>query len=209
MAEKRFMPMADRFREMTVGMTTGIDSIKPRILVAGLGNLLLKDDGVGVHAVRALQLDPPPGALIVEVGTAVLDALHLLEWADKILAVDAMAAGGAPGTAYCFGIGDVSQSDVRASLHELSLINALHMVNRNAPPDIVLLGMEPETIDYGLELSPPVAGSLPRLTSAVREIVDCWQEWGSNGTEACTLPWTGGRCPPMRDENRRISNKEY
>ena len=65
----------------------------PRILVLGLGNLLLRDDGVGVQAVRQLQKDPPAGAKVVEVGTAVLDALHLYEWAGRCLAIDAQRDG--------------------------------------------------------------------------------------------------------------------
>lgn len=159
---------------MTTNMRTR--SRKLRILIAGLGNLLLKDDGVGVHAVRALRQDPPPGALIAEVGTAVLDALHLLEWADKILAIDAMQADGAPGTVYAFGAGDVEQPEVRASLHELSLLNALRMITRKTPPEIAILGVEPGSIDYGLELSPAVIAALPQLTAATRVMVDRWQK---------------------------------
>ena len=73
-----------------------------RVLIAGLGNLLLRDDGVGVHAVRSMGNDLPPGVLAVEVGTAVLDALHLFEEAEMVIAIDAMKAGGAPGTIYSF-----------------------------------------------------------------------------------------------------------
>ena len=90
-------------------------SRKPRILIAGLGNYLLMDDGVGVHAILEMQQAPPPGAVVAEVGTAVLSALHLLEWADKILAIDAMQAGGAPGTVYAFGVDDVDRGGIKAS----------------------------------------------------------------------------------------------
>jgi hydrogenase maturation protease len=172
------MTMATSIVTWSIGMST-IMSTKNRelrILIAGLGNLLLKDDGVGVHAVRALQQDPPCGTVIVEVGTAVLGALHLLEWADKILAIDAMHAGGAPGTVYAFGAGDVEQPEVRSSLHELSLLNALRMISRKAPPEIAILGVEPETIDYGLELSPVVFSALPQLTAATRVTVDRWRK---------------------------------
>src|SRR5512139_4200703 len=101
---------------------------RPRILVVGLGNLLLKDDGVGVHAVRALQNGVPRGVRAVEVGTAVLDALHLVEWADRILAIDAMASGGHPGTIYRFGIEDVAEAAVKASLHEVDLLAAVRFL---------------------------------------------------------------------------------
>jgi hydrogenase maturation protease len=83
----------------------------------------------------------------------VLGALHLLEWADKVLALDAIQAGDVPGTVYGCGAGEVAETKVRDSLHELSLINALRFMNRKAPPEIIILGVEPATIDYGLELS--------------------------------------------------------
>jgi hydrogenase maturation protease len=147
---------------------------RPRILIAGLGNLLLKDDGVGVHAVMELQKDPPPGALVVEVGTAVLDALHLFEDADKILAIDAMQAGGTPGAVYAFGVGDVETAGCQASLHELSLISALRFLPNPVSAEIRILGVEPHIIDYGLDLSPEVQSALPRLTQAARDIAARW-----------------------------------
>jgi hydrogenase maturation protease len=151
-------------------------SRNPRILIAGLGNLLLRDDGVGVHAVRELQLAPPPGAMVAEVGTAVLGALHLLEWADKVIAIDAMQAGGAPGTVYAFGPGEVAPPGLQASLHELALTSALGFLKRRSPPEILILGVEPQTIDYGLELTPPVAAALPELIRAARELAARWRE---------------------------------
>lgn len=141
------------------------------ILIAGLGNLLLRDDGVGVHAVRRLQSDPPPGALVVEVGCAILDALHLFEWADRVLAIDAMAAGGAPGTIYRFGPRDVADAGCRTSLHEMGLIGGLHLIPRETWPEISILGVEPAVIEYGLELSPAVEAALPRLIAEARAVV--------------------------------------
>jgi hydrogenase maturation protease len=148
---------------------------RPRILVAGLGNLLLQDDGVGVHAVRALHHGVPRGVRAVEVGTAVLDALYLVEWADRILAIDAMAAGGAPGTIYRFGIADVAEAAVKASLHEVDLVAALRFLTNGHRPEIAVLGVEPATIGAGLELSPSVQAAMPRLVTAAQDIVTRWR----------------------------------
>jgi hydrogenase maturation protease len=147
-----------------------------RILIVGLGNLLLQDDGVGVHAVRELQKLALPGVLAVEVGTAILDALHLLEKADKILAIDAMQAGGLPGTIYSFGVGDVADGSPQLSLHELSLLATLRFLPQRTSPQITVLGMEPETIDFGLDLSPALQANLPKLVQAAVEIVAQWRE---------------------------------
>jgi hydrogenase maturation protease len=149
---------------------------RPRILVAGLGNLLLKDDGVGVHAVRALQGGVPRGVRAVEVGTAVLDALHLLEWADHVLAIDAMQAGGDPGTIYRFGVEDVAEAAVKASLHEVDLLAALRFLTSGHRPEIAVLGVEPETIEAGLDLTPSVQAALPRVVAAARDIVAGWRD---------------------------------
>ena len=160
---------------MSIPKSMGPKPRPPRILIAGLGNYLLGDDGIGVHAVRALQQTPPPGAVLAEVGTAVLDALHLLEWADKILAIDAMQAGGTPGTIYAFGAEDAAGPGMQVSLHELNLLAALRFLPRQAKPEILIVGIEPETIDYGLDLSPAVAAALPELTQEVRKIVSGWR----------------------------------
>jgi hydrogenase maturation protease len=147
----------------------------PRILIAGLGNLLLRDDGVGVHAIHELQKAPPPGVQVVEVGTAVLDALHLFERADRILAIDAMQAGGPAGTLYSLQVSDVEDRSPKASLHELSLLAVLRFLVDGRQPPIVILGVEPGVIDYGLDLSPEVQSALPDLIQSVREIVESWR----------------------------------
>ncbi len=155
-----------------------------RILVAGLGNLLLRDDGVGVHAVRALQQSPPPGAIAVEVGTAVLDAVPLLERVEKVLAIDAMEAGGAPGAIYRCGVSDVAGQRERASLHEVSLLSVLQFIPADRRPEISILAIEPGIIDYGLELSPGVEAALPRVIELVKHIV---RQWTAEPTPARVL----------------------
>jgi len=147
---------------------------RPRILIAGLGNCLLKDDGIGVHVVRELRKDFSVARLAVEVGTAVLDALHLFEWADTILAIDAMQAGGVPGTLYSFGVNDIAGPGQHVSLHELSFLGALEFLPKGRTPRITILGVEPETIDYGLDLSPTLEALLPSVIEKVKRMVAHW-----------------------------------
>jgi hydrogenase maturation protease len=142
-----------------------------RTLVVGLGNVLLRDDGVGVHAVRELRKVLPRRILAVEVGTAVLDALHLFEWADRVIGIDAMQAGGRPGTIYKFGVDDVEDPEVKPSLHELGLIASLRFM-KGPPPAISMLAVEPETMDFGLELSEPVLAALPELVAAAKILAE-------------------------------------
>lgn len=148
----------------------------PRILIAGLGNVLLRDDGVGVHAIKELQKDPPPRVLVVEVGTAVLDALHLCEWADKILVMDAMQADNPPGTIYVFRTGDGEGRDLQASLHELGFLEALKLLPNRVKAEIVVLGIEPEVIDYGIDLSPTLQAMMPLILQGVKSVVAHWRK---------------------------------
>jgi hydrogenase maturation protease len=155
---------------------------RPRILVAGLGNILLGDDGVGVHAVKRCGVAGRASLRTIEVGCAVFDALPDFEWADKILLVDAMKAGGSPGSVYRVDLEGIDEGGVPASLHDLSAVHALHLTNRRPAPDVSVLGIEPEIIDYGLELSPVVEAALPAVLRTVKEIVrewTCQRRWRS------------------------------
>ena len=159
---------------------------QPRILIAGLGNYLLRDDGVGVHATRALEQIPLPGVIVAEMGCAVLGVLHLLEWAEKILVINAMQAGGRPGTIYAFRVDDLAWVSLQASRYELDLLAALGGLPPQVRREIIIVGIEPETVDYGLDLSPTVAAALPELTREVRKIVLDWRHGRS-------FVWKGSR----------------
>lgn len=91
------------------------------LLIAGLGNVLLRDDGVGVHAVRELQRRPPAGATVVEIGTAVLHGLSFVEGAHRILLIDAMQAGQSPGTIYLCEMQQGSAGSARPASPPLTL----------------------------------------------------------------------------------------
>jgi hydrogenase maturation protease len=149
-------------------------STTPACLIVGLGNCLLGDDGVGVHAVRQLAPQPPEGALLLEVGTDVFSAVPWLERVPRVLAIDALDAGQTPGTIYQCDSGEVSVERVRASLHELSLLAVLEFVDRTKRPAITVLGVQPAVIDYGLALSPALQEALPRVVQAARSVVLSW-----------------------------------
>jgi hydrogenase maturation protease len=142
--------------------------------VAGLGNLLLRDDGVGVHAVRALAGWNPPGVVVAEVGTAVFDALHLFEWADAVVAIDGLLSDGGPGTVYRCQVDQLAMPAPTGSLHEVGLRGALGMLPAAMRPPVTVIGVEPRDIDYGMELSPPVLAAMPQILDAVRDEIAAW-----------------------------------
>jgi len=142
----------------------------PRIVIAGLGNLLMADDGVGVHAVGLLEQDPPENTIVAEVGTASLHAQDLLEQADTVIAIDAVSAGGKAGSVYCFDLDD-ARTETFHSLHDLGLAGVLKLIPADKRPCVIVVGVEPETIDYGMELSPAVQAALPRVVRLVKAII--------------------------------------
>jgi hydrogenase maturation protease len=163
--------------------TTGLEPVCPAAdsppppvcLIAGLGNCLVGDDGIGVHAVRELQANPPAGAHLLEVGTDVFSAIPWLESAPRVLAIDAMDAGGPPGTLYRCPGRDMSAAPARTSLHELGLLAVLEFIPPERRPEITVLGVQPASLEIGLELSPPVRAALPRVIKAARVIVEGWR----------------------------------
>jgi hydrogenase maturation protease len=142
------------------------------VLVLGLGNVLLADDGVGVRAVAALERDfePPPGVRILDGGTLGLALLGELAEARRIVLVDAVATGDPPGTLVRVD-GDEVEPAVRGRLspHQIGvadLLDALRLLDR-IPESITLIGLTPATIELSTELSPAVASALPALIATV------------------------------------------
>jgi hydrogenase maturation protease len=139
-------------------------------LVLGIGNLLLSDEGVGVHVVRALaQRELPSGVAVVEAGTAFLDVLSDIAQADRILLVDAMEGGGTPGTVYRVPFDQCRHPGMLASLHGLDLSRVLFMAGNDRKPLITVFGIEPARIEWGMELSSAVRCALPAVEEALYE----------------------------------------
>jgi len=145
-----------------------------KTIILGIGNLLLKDEGVGIHAIRALEgRDLPPGVELIDGGTAGFDLLPLLEGADKIIVVDALRGGEPPGAVYRLTPADCQarQQDSPVSLHDFGIlegIRALEIIEERAPR-VVIIGVEPGEIDWGWELTPEVAASLPAVVKLIEK----------------------------------------
>jgi hydrogenase maturation protease len=151
-----------------------------KISVIGLGNILMQDEGVGVHAVKALQerLPPAPGLEFIDGGTAGLDLLPFIEGRDRVLFMDAVNFREEPGY-----IGMLRNQEIPAffpmkhSLHHMGLpevLAAAQLLNV-LPPEVCLLGIQPRTIAPGLELSPLLHS---RLEELIRRAVAQLREWG-------------------------------
>jgi hydrogenase maturation protease len=146
----------------------------PRIVVIGVGNLLLRDEGIGIHVVRALQeMDLPADVRLIDGGTSP-DLIAYTRAGDKMVIVDAARAGGEPGTVYRFRPADLAEERAAlASAHEMGVVENLRLMSLtgNEPRETVIIGIEPGETGWGTELSDGLRRNLPDIIRVVlREI---------------------------------------
>ena len=113
-----------------------------KTLIMGIGNLLLGDEGVGVHAARALsRVQLPEWVEVLDVGTAFLDALPALENAERIIVMDAMKAQGKPGTVYRVPLDQCERRECLDSLHNFDIFRMLAIAQNNDPVSAIVFGV--------------------------------------------------------------------
>ncbi|MBI2389156.1 MAG: hydrogenase maturation protease [Deltaproteobacteria bacterium] len=146
----------------------------PKVVVLGVGNLLMADEGVGVRCAQAVERVVPPHVRVIDGGTSTHELLEDLEDLDLLIIVDAVASGRAPGAIVRLEDGSIpSAFSNKLSPHQHGindLLATLRLLGR-APRRVVLLGVEPKRVALDLELSPEIAAALPALIArVVREI---------------------------------------
>ena len=140
------------------------------ILVLGLGNMLLSDEGVGIKALEELQrrYDCSSAVQIIDGGTIGLELLPYFEGRSHILIIDAVKTGKKPGT--IVKIEDPpAYFRTRTSPHQIGLADVMGVaaITDILPRDITLFGIEPKQISTGLDLSTEVAQNVSRLVDMV------------------------------------------
>lgn len=154
------------------------DSADPgrRILVLGVGNSILKDEGFGVHVIEELtkqrdSLGIPKNVELMDGATLGLDLLYCLEGRDKIILLDIVNAGADPGEIFKFTPKDIKTKSVanKVSMHQVTLFDVLTMaeVTGILPEDVVVIAVQPGEISWGEELTPAVEAQIPRVIELV------------------------------------------
>ncbi len=145
------------------------------ILILGIGNILLRDEGVGVHAVnRIKESDLPPHVELMDGGTMGLNLLYHIEGRKKVIVIDTVLTDDPPGTIYRFT--DESLHYNRPALRTAHGIDFTDVIKTaellgTKPEEIVFIGIRPESIDEGLDLTPTIEKRVPVLIKMVmREI---------------------------------------
>lgn len=139
-----------------------------RVLILGLGNLLLGDEGIGVRVVEELKgLELPDGVTVAEGGTSGLGLVGLMEGYQRVIIVDAADMGHSPGRVVRFTPLEAQLKTVEAplSLHQIGLgeVLALAEALEVAPAELVIIGVQPSRVEMGRGLSPQVEGAIPRI----------------------------------------------
>jgi len=144
-----------------------------RIVVIGVGNLLLADEGIGIHAVDELKKESfAPFVEIVDGGTAGIDLLFLLEDAGYAVIIDCVEAKTEPGTILRIPAEElILQSPAQMiSLHDINLVEVLSLAKSLGKlPPTVIYGVQPGEISFSTQLTSAVGKILPRLVQLVKQ----------------------------------------
>jgi len=144
-----------------------------KVLIAGIGNVLLGDHGVGPFVIKLLEAhyDFPPNVEVADLGTPALDLPLHLSGADAVILVDSAKLGGAPGDMRLFRKNEMLRIPPRARIdpHSPALRESLSQLEfmGRMPDELLLIGMEGSRFDAGCALSAPVRQCVPHVIDAV------------------------------------------
>lgn len=139
----------------------------------------MTDDGVGVRVIQRLSegYEFPPEVEVMDGGTLGLDLLAHLEGVDRLLIIDAVETGGPPGTVVRMAGEDIPIAfESKLSPHQMGLkdLLAVSLLQGVAPPEMVLLGVQPGNIELGTELTQPVEEQLETLVGKALHELEVW-----------------------------------
>ena len=158
------------------------DESRATTLVLGLGNLLLRDDGFGVHVIQALERERSPDDTIAirDGGTIGLALLSEIEDSDSLIVVDAMEMGAEPGTLRVLEGADMDNQlkGKKRTAHEVALADlmAAAMLSGKEPRRRVLVAAQPGSTDLGMEPGPEVGAAIPLAVERIRTMLAGWSD---------------------------------
>ncbi len=150
------------------------------IAIFGIGNILLSDDGAGVHALNRLinEYDFPDYVELIDGGTKGLDLLPLFENRDKVLIIDAANFKKEPGTIDTI-VGDKIPAFLssKLSVHQIGIPDMLFCAKlmEIMPAEICLVGIQPESMETSIELSEVISGKMDKF---LEKVLQQLKEWG-------------------------------
>ena len=147
----------------------------PHIMVLGIGNILLTDEGFGVRVIEKMQemYDFPENVSLVDGGVLGMNLMAVISEADHLIVVDAIRGSGEPGTLYRIDNEDIPER-IRAknSLHQIDFLEAMTFCRYGLDkvPQAVIFGVEPQDIQtWGVELTPLIHSRMGDMMEKVLE----------------------------------------
>ncbi len=151
---------------------------KNKIVVLGIGNPLFQDEGLGIHLIARFRQELIGEQVeLIDGGTGGLSLLDVIEDTDYLLVVDAVDGDDLPGTVRKISGRDIPMlASGRMSVHQTGFQEtlALAALRGRLPQHLILLGVQPQSMNWGTQLSPPVAKALPILTDLIHQQLNEW-----------------------------------
>jgi hydrogenase maturation protease len=159
------------------------ESVESRgVVVLGIGNVLLSDEGVGVHALRRLSraIGALPGVKCIDGGTLGITLAADVEDCDALVVLDASETGQAPGSVMVFEGESMDRflgACSKRSAHEIGLLDlmAAAALGRGLPRRRALIGIQAECFAWGLEPTERVQAGIATACERARELVERWR----------------------------------
>jgi len=153
-----------------------------KVVIIGIGNLLLMDEGIGIHVINELEKHKLPESVdIYDGGTGGFKLIDLMHDAKRVIFIDAVETGKAPGTITTFQPKDVHSiyPKKRYSLHDTDLLQVIKMTELlDNSPEIKIVGIQPKTINYDTTLSKELTDSMSDIINTVLMEIE----------EVCSVP---------------------
>ena len=151
-----------------------------KIIILGIGNILISDEGFGVRVVEKLQerYEFPDNVQLLDGGTMGYELLHRLIGIQKLILIDAVNGGATPGTLFRFSGPEVNAYyRQKVSMHQLGIQEVLAMleITDNTVPDLLVLGVQPASLEFGLDLSPTIEAAAETVAAQVITQLKDWQ----------------------------------
>ena len=153
-----------------------------KVLVMGVGNTLMQDDGVGIHVIEALAADPDrhPSLQMIDGGTIGLALLPEIEDADAVIVVDASELKAEPGTVAVFHGREIDEqlSGKKRTVHEVALLDLFSAasIRGRLPQRRALVAIQPACTDWGTGSTPPVRAAVERACALINGLARDWRD---------------------------------
>lgn len=146
---------------------------RPHVLVLAVGNILRRDDGFADAVLRRLEAEAlPAGVELFDAGTSAIDLMDVFNGREKLIVLDAVRGGRAPGTLYRFSPEEVEAGGLPMnSLHQVGLLETLKLgeLVDCTPRQTVVIGVQPADTSLGIGLSAEVEAAVERAVGLVME----------------------------------------